>query len=594
MVVFGRFGVALLLLAFAATATACPPAVSLDAADGTHRLLRAGVPYVIRGGGGNGSLHLLAESGGNSVRTWGHDGAGRVLDEAHALGLTVTLGIWLGQPRQGFDYNDPDQVARQADDVRQAVLRYKGHPALLMWGLGNEIEGEGRDAAVWSALNNLAAMTKALDPGHPTMTALAEIGGDKVRNLHRLCPAIDVVGINSYGGVASVPERYRKAGGTKPFVLTEYGPPGRWEVAKTPWGAAPEATSTAKVPAYRAGFHAGHAGSGGLGLGSYAFLWGHKQEATSTWFGLLLPDGRRTAGADALAELWSGRPPANRCPTVGPITLEGPAKLPPGTTFKVTLSAADPEDDPIDVRWALRPEGTYGQGGDAEAAPADLPDAILKADRAGAEVRLPTAGGAYRLFATVTDDHGGAATANLPVYVDAPVVIARGRPARLPLIVYDEAGDAAAYVPSGWMGAVKAIRVDPADRTEPHSGATCLRVDCDARRGWAGVVWQDPANDWGDRPGGFDLSQANRLTFWARGATGGESVRFEFGLIGPDKPVPDTARGTTGEVILNRDWTRYQIDLAGKDLSRIKTGFAWVVPAGKAPVAFFLDEIRFE
>ena len=57
-------------------------------------------------------------------------------------------------------------------------------------------------------------------------------------NLHRLCPDIDIVGINSYGGAASVPERYRKAGGTKPYILTEFGPPGRWEIEATAWGAA--------------------------------------------------------------------------------------------------------------------------------------------------------------------------------------------------------------------------------------------------------------------------------------------------------------------------------------------------------------------
>ena len=45
------------------------------------------------------------------------------------------------------------------------------------------------------------------------MTVIAELGGEKVKNLHRLCPDIDIVGINSYGGAASVPQRYRKAGG---------------------------------------------------------------------------------------------------------------------------------------------------------------------------------------------------------------------------------------------------------------------------------------------------------------------------------------------------------------------------------------------
>ena len=203
------------------------------AADG-FTLTRDGKPYFIKGGGGDGPMKALADAGGNSVRTWGAEKAGAVLDEAQKNGLTVTLGIWLGPRRHGFDYNDADQVAKQLEEARKAVLKYKDHPALLMWGLGNEMEGydKGDDAAIWSAVDSLAAEVKRLDPNHPTMTVVAEIGGDRVKNIHRLCPSIDVVGINSYGGAASIPKRYKAAGGEKPFVLTEYGPPGMWEIGQ--------------------------------------------------------------------------------------------------------------------------------------------------------------------------------------------------------------------------------------------------------------------------------------------------------------------------------------------------------------------------
>src|SRR5436305_1091987 len=97
-------------------------------------------------------------------------------------------------------------------------------------------------AAVWSAINSIAARAHKLDPNHPTFTVVAEIGGDRVKNIHRLCPEIDVVGINSYAGAATVPERYKKAGGTKPFVLTEFGPAGTWESKKNHYGAVPEPT----------------------------------------------------------------------------------------------------------------------------------------------------------------------------------------------------------------------------------------------------------------------------------------------------------------------------------------------------------------
>ena len=108
------------------------------------------------------------------------------------------------------------------------------------------------------------------------------------------------------------------------------------------------------------------------------------------------------------------------------------------------------------------------------------------------------------------------------------------------------------------------------------------------------MVWQYPAGDWGDKPGALDLTGAKRLSFWARGGRGGEVVSFKFGLLGPEKAFSDSARGQTGEVKLSDRWTQYQIDLKGMDLSRIKTGFCWVLAAPGQPVTFYLDDIRYE
>ena len=39
--------------------------------------------------------------------------------------------------------------------------------------------------------------------------------------------------------------------GTKPVIITEFGPPGVWEIAMTSFGAPPELTSTEKAAVYR-------------------------------------------------------------------------------------------------------------------------------------------------------------------------------------------------------------------------------------------------------------------------------------------------------------------------------------------------------
>lgn len=395
-----------------------PVPVRLERSGGAWRLLRAGEPYFVKGAGGSGSLEQLRAAGANSVRLWDAEGSDAVLDEAARRGMSVALGIWLGQPRQGFRYDDAAQVARQRERVRALVTRYREHPAVLVWGLGNEMEGDGADPAVWRAVEDLAALVKRLDAAHPVMTVIAEVGGEKVRNLHRLCPSVDIVGINSYAGAPSLPRRYAAAGGTKPYLLTEFGPPGTWEVAKTPWSAVLEPTSTEKAASYRRSYEGAVIGQP-LCLGSYAFLWGNKQEGTATWFGMLLADGEKVAAVDTMTELWSGRPPANRCPVIRLLRLEGPAERDGGAPVRAALEASDPDGDPLLARWELRAEGSYGAGGDPERVPPEVRGAVMRGDARGVEARLPAEPGAFRLFVTVRDGKGGAATANVPLLARA-------------------------------------------------------------------------------------------------------------------------------------------------------------------------------
>ncbi len=578
---------------------AAASAVKVVRQNGGFQLNRNGEAYFIKGAGGDASMALLRACGGNSVRTWGVDKLGMVLDEAQKHGLTVTAGIWLGHKEHGFDYGNSAQVADQYQKARAAILKFRSHPALLMWAVGNEMEvaAGAENATVWKAVDDIGAAVHELDPDHPAMTVIAEIGGNKVQTINRLCPHIDILGINSYGGGPSLAQRYRQAGGVKPYVMTEYGPPGVWETRKNSWGASSELASTAKAEAYRKTYAGSIAGQP-LCLGGYAFLWGYKQEATATWFGLLLPDGSRLGAVDALTELWTGKPPRNRCPAIGPLKVDGPDVVGPEAKIRVNLAASDPDQDPIQVKWVLQGDsGSYSTNGDNDPTPPAFAQTIRKAGADGAEITAPAKVGVYRLFAYVRDDHGGAAVANVPllVRVGGAAAIAAGKPVKLPFLVYDEAARMhPAFVPTGYMGATAAIKLDEGCRTNPHSGTTCIQVQYSAKDNWGGVVWQNPANDWGKKPGGMNLTGAKRLTFWARGEKGGETVSFLCGLLGKDKPYYDTVQEKLDRVVLTKAWKLYTVDLGGKDLSRIKSGFAWTLVAAGAPVTFYLDDIRYE
>ena len=170
---------------------------------GRFDLIRDGEPFFVKGAGGADHLDQLAAAGGNSIRTWGvGKGTEKLLDEAHAAGLTVTLGIWLERVGSGFDYGSKDAIARQTKMVRDAAEKYRATrpPDVEPRERGR---GHGDDPRYYEHLEDLATMVHELDPDHPTMTVIAELGegGHKVKDLERLAPSIDAVGINSYGGI---------------------------------------------------------------------------------------------------------------------------------------------------------------------------------------------------------------------------------------------------------------------------------------------------------------------------------------------------------------------------------------------------------
>jgi hypothetical protein len=582
-----------MILAFAMAFGQAIPVKVVQTVDNGWQLLRNGKPYHVKGVGGSGSKVQLAAAGANTFRTWGVDEDLKdQLDEAHKLGLAVVVGHWLGHPRHGFDYSDKKSVAEQFARVKRDVLRYKDHPAVLFWGIGNEMEGfaEGDDPNVWNHVQAIAAMIKKVDPNHPTMTVTAEIGGKRVEMVHKYCPDIDIMGINSYGGSPSLVERYLEIGGTKPMVITEFGPPGVWEIQKTAFGAPPELTSTQKADIYRKIYKDGILAYPGVCLGGFAFIWGSKMEATATWFGMLLPGGEKLAAVDVMTTLWSGQPPANLSPQIHKFALRGADVVAAKTPVHIDMEISDPESDPLDIHWEVRGEvNKYITGGDVQPTPVSLTGVVTSASAGGATLVFP-GGGLFRVYMTAYDGKGSAATANVPIKVTGPPGQVQ---VKLPVYVYAD-GQAQPWSPSGWMGNTSKLKLNYESKHNPRNGLTCIEVNYDAYDGWAGIAWQHPVDDWGDLPGGYNLSGATKLTFWARGKYGGEAISFAVGIIKNDKPYFDTAFAERKDVELTKKWRQYSIPLSGKDLSRIKTPFVWTLASKGMPVVFYLDDIRFE
>jgi len=155
------------------------------------------------------------------------------------------------------------------------------------------------------------------------------------------------------------------------------------------------------------------------------------------------------------------------------------------------------------------------------------------------------------------------------------------------------------YIPSGYMGDYSDVVVDQSSFDNPYSGTTCIKTVYSnaASQGarWAGVYWQNPANNWGDKQGGYSLTGATKVVFWARGENGEERIE-EFKLGGITGVYPDSDIAGIGPVLLTKEWKEYEIDLRGKDLSYISGGFCWATNLDVNPngATFYLDDIRYE
>jgi hypothetical protein len=173
--------------------------------------------------------------------------------------------------------------------------------------------------------------------------------------------------------------------------------------------------------------------------------------------------------------------------------------------------------------------------------------------------------------------------------------------ASFPFYIYKEFHSPANhFVPSGWMGDYRDIHFD--DHWRPagsKDGKTVVHITYTAQaaqdHGWAGIYWQHPANDWGDKPGGLNLNGAKQLVFKVRGEKGGEIIdEFKVGGISGD--YADSGSAAIGPITLAKDWKEIVINLDGQELSSISGGFCWVMSRESNPAgaSFFLDDIRFE
>jgi hypothetical protein len=398
--------------------------VKISRAGKEWKLQVNGHPFYINGVVGDEYLTKVKEYGGNSIRIgWHRD----ELDAAFKLGLTALVNLPADAERYGFDYNDTAAVRKQTEAIISIVKKDMDHPAVLMWAIGNELDFvpplNPFNPRVWDAVNAVAKAIHAIDPDHPVMTVIGTSMMGKVADIVKRCPDLDLLGINTYGDIYSLPETLAKYGWNKPYVISEWGPDGYWEVRKTTWGAPYEQTGLEKYICYEKKYKEAISSRKEQCLGSYVFYWnGFKQETTHTWFCMFDSTGLESPLIGLMHYMWTGKKTLNSAPLVDSLNIGNWVRYQQIVTGRgekqaVRVTVHDPDNDKLTFKWEIRPEAKYASyAGQGEVVPEPLPD-LVKGQSDQINFISPSEPGAYRLFVYVYDGKGHFSTGNLPFYV---------------------------------------------------------------------------------------------------------------------------------------------------------------------------------
>lgn len=398
------------------------PTVDIKYENGHAKLYRNGLPYHIKGASGTEHLEKVALYGGNSIRTWSLHNAEILLDEAQKYGLTVTLGIEIGRPYWGesFNYWNIYAVDKKINKLRPYIEKFKDHPALLMWGVGNEVTLKGGNRyLIYYILNRVAKMVKEVDPNHPVMTA---INIQTIGRIKYFMENIDVLGYNGFGLIEDFyikNKNYVEKGWGKAYIMTEWGPPGHWEVPDTEWGAPLELSAKGKLSHLEKNWELMNQDSVAF-LGSYAFYWGNKYEITPTWFSHFTKKGLEAGSVNFLKSSWSGETFNNPAPTITNMIIgnelsEVNIYLKADSLYSAKTFVDAMKEESLEYKWEIRPEESKFY--EIDEYQHNMTYLMVSDDTEEIAFKAPENEGPYRIFVYVSDDMGNFTSHNIPFYV---------------------------------------------------------------------------------------------------------------------------------------------------------------------------------
>lgn len=401
--------------------------VYIDQQNGRFTIVRNGKPFAMRGAGGYSHLRELAEAGGNTLRTWDTTHIGRILDSAQANHIAVIVGLPLPNSGDISFYNDQRIVTARYNALRSLVNRFKSHPAVLMWCLGNELDFPNKWAYrnFYSGFNALTDMIRREDPDHPITTTILNFNRKYIFNIRLRCH-VDLLSFNIF---SNLPLLRRDLADIEwfwkgPFMLLEWGINGPWQgTEQTAWGAYIEDTSKKKADIYRQRYQTDMPTENPRLLGACVFFWGNKQETTHTWFSIFDEDGNRSEAINTMQAIWTGKPAPRHYPEIRYMLVNAKGArdniiLTPGDSAAAEVSMFESEGHVRSIRWQVFREDWYRRNqANSTRKLVPLSTTVHSGDDLKLTFPAPAQEGPYRVFATIYDGEGNFASCNTPFYV---------------------------------------------------------------------------------------------------------------------------------------------------------------------------------
>jgi hypothetical protein len=403
--------------------------VYIKSENGTYRFYRNGKPFIVKGASGFTNFKALSEAGGNTIRVWDTTHIAGILDSAQAYHLAVVVGLPMPYNQNMDDfYNDDAKVAAHYKNLTATVNRYKHHPAVLAWCIGNELTFPYKPNynRFYDAFNHVVDMIHHDDPNHPATTTIINFQRKNIACI-KFRTDIDFISLNIFGDIKHLKYNLKDFDWLwkGPFLVTEWGIDGPWYPSDhTAWGSYVENSSSKKAEQYEAIYQKQMPVKDPRFLGSLVFYWGQKQEYTPTWFSLFDKAGKRSETVNTMSYLWTGLKRTAKAPPLKYILLNQLGSkdnilLAGNITARGDVYLQGTDTANITYKWQLFPED-YHQVNDIysqkEASPISN---LFITDSTSKHItfRTPDKEGPYRLYVYAYNRQKYFASCNIPFYV---------------------------------------------------------------------------------------------------------------------------------------------------------------------------------